>query len=215
MAVISNIVDFDWLMSVPRHLIPFTPICSLYPLLLCIWFSLYYKKNIDAGGSHFREQQLGGGLHSREPVVPPTWFTAFICMGIISYGFMAWIYYPLSMSWYGFNLRSIGNMIWVTIYASQALLLIPEIKKLPIYQYLLIFGYFFFKDYADRFLGTFIDITIDDYPENLKLIFTFSIVILHILTAGLLIYLTYRKNEKFVQSIKRQNKTQALKLPQG
>lgn len=166
LAISSNVVDFPWLIRVPPHLVLFAPICSLYPTLLLIWFTLwYFNKKI------------------------PNWFSAFIFMGISSYGIMAWLYFPAYMSWSGVNFHDVGSIFWVTAYALQAFILASEIKKLPWYQYALIFGYFFFKDYADRYLGTFLDVLLDSYPEILKTWLSASVVLLHVGSASLLIYL--------------------------
>jgi hypothetical protein len=166
MAIGSNIADWPWLMSVNWYLMPFAPICSLYPLTLTIWFSLRYfnKKN-------------------------PSWFTAFIYMGITTYGVMAYIYYPLYMNWDGIQFRLAGNIVWVTIYALQSFIILSDLKKLPLYQYALIFGYFAFKDFSDRFLGSFIDILRPDFPAYLTNIFTVSIVVLHICSGTSIILL--------------------------
>lgn len=165
LAVGSNYADWPWLNSVKWYLLPVAPICSLYTVLIFIWFLLYFfKKNI------------------------PGWFTAFIFMAITSYGVMSYVYFPLYMSWIGVDFRNVGNMLWVTVYAIQALILLSEIKPLPVYQYLLIFSYFALKDYSDRFLGSFWDFLRDGYPTHLLLIFSVSMIILH-LTAGAAIVL--------------------------
>lgn len=166
LAISSNVVDWPWLIRVPTNVVIFAPICSLYPTLLLIWFALYYfKKKI------------------------PTWFTTFIFMGIVSYGVMAWIYFPAYMSWNGINFHDVGSIFWVTAYALQAFIISSELRKLPIYQYALIFGYFFVKDYSDRYWGTFLDVLLDSYPENLKLFLTITLVVIHLATAGLIVYL--------------------------
>lgn len=162
MAVVSNYVDWPWLMSVKWYLIPFTPICSLYPLTLAVWFTLYYlKKNI------------------------PAWYTTFIFIGIVSYGCMAYIYFPSYMTVDGVQLRHIGNMIWVTVYALQALIIASEIKRSTAYQYALVISYFAFKDYCDRFLGTFIDVLREDFPENLKWVLWFVMIAIHLFVISL------------------------------
>lgn len=175
LAIGSNIADWPWLSSVKWYLLPFAPICSLYPLILCIIFTLmYFGKKV------------------------PVWLTSFIFMAIVSYGLMTYIYYPLYMNWDGVTFRLVGNMIWVTIYASQSLILASELKVLPVYQYALIFGYFGFKDYSDRFLGSFIDILRPDFPHYLIDIFSASIVVLHVMTAALLIALPLLKQRQKV-----------------
>jgi hypothetical protein len=166
----STVVDWGWLIRVPPHLVMFAPICSLYPWLLAVWFSLYlWKRKI------------------------PAWFTAFLFAGLFSYGIMAWIYFPLYMSWNGINFHDVGSMFWVAGYALQAFIIASELKKLPLHQFTLIMGYFFFKDYADRYLGTFLDVLLDSYPEQLKTIFFTSALALHAAAAGLLLYLPHQK----------------------
>lgn len=157
MAIASNIVDWPWLMSVPWYLRPFAPICSMFPLTLAIWFSLYYiRRRV------------------------PAWFTSFIFIGIISYGVMAYIYYPLYMTIIDFHWRLPGNMLWVTIYALQSLIIVSELRPVKIYQFALIISYYLFKDYSDRYLGSFIDTLQPGFPEYLKNIFGLSIVTLHL-----------------------------------
>ncbi len=169
LAIGSNIADWSWMSSVKWYLLPFAPICSIYPLILTIWFSLFYfEKKV------------------------PAWLTSFIFMAITSYGIMSYIYYPLYMSWDGIQFRLVGNIVWVTVYALQSFIILFELKKIPIYQYLLIFAYFAFKDYADRYLGSFVDILREDYPRYLIDIFTVSIVCLHIASASAIILLPGR-----------------------
>lgn len=166
MAIASNIVDWPWLMSVKWYLIPFTTICSLYPLTLAIWFSMYYfKKKI------------------------PAWYTNFIFIGIVSYGIMAYVYFPVYMTIDGVQLKHLGNMLWVTIYALQSLIIVSEIKRPPAYQFAMVIGYFAFKDYCDRFLGTFIDILRPDFPEGLKWTIWSIIIALHISAISLAFYI--------------------------
>lgn len=173
LAVSSTVVDWPWLIRVPSHLVIFAPICSLYPFLLLIWFTLYFfKVNI------------------------PRWFTAFLYMGLISYGLMSWIYFPAYMTWTGINFHDVASMFWVAAYGLQALIIQSEIRRLPWYQYMLIFGYFFFKDFSDRYLGTFLDVLLDSYPEYLKVLLFTTVICLHIFTAILLLCLgkKYHKN---------------------
>lgn len=168
MAIASNIADWDWLMGVPWYLMPFTPICSLYPLTLSIWFTLYY---------------FGRKI--------PSWYTAFIFIGITSYGIMAFFYFPLYMTWAGVDWRNSGNMLWVATYALQSFIIVSEVKKLPIYQYVFIFCYFGFKDYADRYLGTFIDILQPGYPQYLIDFFSITIILLHLGAFSLVVLLPF------------------------
>ena len=173
MAIGSNIADWPWLMGVRWYLMPFTPICSLYPLTLAVWFSLwYFGKKI------------------------PVWYTTFIFMGIVSYGIMAYVYYPAYMNWDGVHFRLIGNMVWVTVYALQSLIIASELRKLPFYQYALVIGYFAFKDYADRYLGTFIDILREDFPEGLKTVLWFSMIIIHVSVISLTLFMPALNQKK-------------------
>lgn len=173
LAVGSNIADWPWLSSVDWRLLLFAPICSLYPLVLAIVFGLkYLDKKV------------------------PAWLTTFIFMAIVSYGIMAYIYYPFYMSWDGVKFRLVGNIIWVTCYAIQSLILYSDIKKLPIYQYALIFGYFAAKDYSDRFLGSFIDILRPDFPKYLIDIFTVSMITLHVTVASAVVAIPYLRKKK-------------------
>jgi len=170
LGISSTVVDWPWLIRVPPNLVAFAPICSLYPWLLVAWFALFlWKKKV------------------------PSWFTSFLLVGLFSYGIMAWIYFPLYMSWNGLNFHDIGSMFWVAAYALQGFIIASEIKKIPVYQYLLIFAYFFFKDYSDRYLGTFLDVLLDSYPETLKTIFFVSTLTLHSFAAALLFHLAYGK----------------------
>lgn len=155
LAIGSNINDFHILTKVEPWLIPFAPICSLYPLLLAIWFTLYYKK-IKISNS----------------------FTTFIFIGIFSYGIMAQIYYPLFIYWDGFAWNLLGNMIWVALYALQAFIIASELRPVKWPVAIPIYGYFAFKDYADRFLGTFTDILYYDFPGySLNLLMVIMLVL--------------------------------------
>jgi len=176
LGISSTVVDWPWLMRVPRALVIFAPICSLYPWLLAVWFGLYlWKKKVS------------------------NWFSSFLFVGLLSYGIMAWIYFPLYMSWNGINFHDVASIFWVTAYGSQAFIIASEVKKIPWWQYVLVLGYFFFKDYADRYLGTFLDILLDSYPEILKLAFFVAVLLLHTIAAGILRYL-YKKQPETEQA---------------
>jgi hypothetical protein len=178
MAVGSLAVDWPWLAMVKPALLPFAPICSLYPLSLTIWFTLYY----------FRKKI-------------PAWFTTFIFVAIVSYGFMAWIYYPAYMAWDGIQFRLYGNIAWVTTYALQALIIRSELKVIPLFQYALIALYFGFKDISDRYLGSFIDILRADFPEQLKNTLFICIVALQIAAFTAAVAIPYFQSKRFVQSL--------------
>ncbi len=176
LAISSTVVDWPWLIRVPQNLVAFAPICSLYPWLLLVWFGVFlWKKKV------------------------PAWYTSFLFLGLFSYGLLAWIYFPLYMGWNGINFHDVGSIFWVTAYAGQAFIIASELKKIPWYQYALILGYFFFKDYSDRYLGTFLDVLLDSYPQNLKLIFFASALSLHTVGAALLLYLPGRKAAQTLQ----------------
>lgn len=141
LAIGSNINDFHIIAKVDPWLIPLAPICSLYPLLLAIWFILYYKK-----------------------IKIPQLFTLFIFIGIVSYGLMAQIYYPLFIYWYGFAWNLAGNMVWVAMYAIQAFIIASELRPVSILTALPIYAYFALKDYSDYAWGTFTDVLYYDFP---------------------------------------------------
>ncbi|MFC1749780.1 hypothetical protein ACFL2V_13345 [Pseudomonadota bacterium] len=173
MGIASNVVDWHWLSKIPWYLLPFAPICSIYPFALAIWFALkYFGKRI------------------------PGWYTAFLCMGLFSYGVMAYFYYPLYMSWDGIQFRLIGNMIWVTIYALQSITISTELKTLPIYQYIPVIGYFFFKDYSDKFLGTFVGILAPGWPALYLDVLWATIISLHVIAAIAVIIIPIKQKKK-------------------
>lgn len=156
-SIIGIYADWPWLNSVPLPLLPFTPICSLYPPLLTIWYLLYKsKKNI------------------------PAWFTAFIFVGCISYGILAQIYYPFYMSWIGINFHDVASMFWVAFYGLQAFVIASELKPLKSYQLLLITGYFSFKDFSDYYFKTFVDFLQLNYPIYIMNIVLFSGILIQV-----------------------------------
>lgn len=169
LAIASNVVDWPWLMSVEWYLRPFAPICSLFPLALAIWFIVYLKKRR-----------------------VPAWFTTFIFVGLISYGIMAQIYYPYYISQLGFNWRLPGNMLWVALYASQVLIIASEIRPAKTYQFALVVAYYLFKDYSDRYLGSFIDAQNLGFSETAKDFFFILIILLHVGSFALVMYLAFR-----------------------
>ena len=166
LAISSTVVDWPWLIRVPRHLVFFAPICSLYPWLLVIWFTIW----------HFKKRV-------------PAWFSNFLFIGLFSYGWMAWLYYPLIMTWNGFSWHDVGAILWVTAYGIQCLIIASEVKKIPWWQFLPVAGYFFFKDISDRFFGTFLDVMLDSYPENFKIIFFAGILALHAIAIAIVLRL--------------------------
>lgn len=176
LAIASNVVDWPWLMSVEWYLRPFAPICSLFPLTLAIWFGLYLKNRR-----------------------VPAWYTTFIFIGLVSYGIMAQLYYPYYISELGFNWRLPGNMIWVALYASQALIIASELRPAKIYQFALVVAYYLFKDYSDRYLGSFIDARNLGFSEAAKDFFFILIILLHVGSFALVMHLAFRHYRRFGQ----------------
>jgi len=94
---------------------------------------------------------------------------------------MAYIYFPIYMAQFvGFGWRTLGNMIWVTIYALQSFIIYSELKPVKLYQFALIVGYYLFKDYSDRYLGSFIDLLQPGFPEWLKDFFGLAMITVHL-----------------------------------
>jgi len=169
MAIGSNIVDWPILTYVDWYLIPFAPICSLYPLTLAIWFFLYYK---------------GWKI--------PAWYTTFIFVGIVAYGVMAQIYYPVFIYFEGLHWNLVGNMVWVALYAIQALIIKSELRPLKYWQYAIIISYFLFKDFSDRYMGTFTDVIFFDFTEFSKDSLFVLILLLHTFSMSLALNLAFK-----------------------
>ena len=167
-------VDWSDFFSVPWYLIPFVSICPLYPLLLAIVFWKFRRK-----GSF--SQPL---LH-------------FTLMGIIGYGIMAYIFYPTFFVTRGFGWYELGNIFWVTIYASQALLLIPYVKKIAFSWYIPFFSYFIVKDILDRFGGTFSYQRFEVFSTATSNFLFIMILSLH-LFAGIFLMFLERRNSKYI-----------------
>ncbi len=172
MAIGSNIVDWPILAYVDWYLIPFAPICSLYPLTLAVWFFLYLKR-----------------------IKIPEWYTTFIFVGITAYGVMAQIYYPVFIYFEGLHWNLVGNMVWVALYAIQALIIMSELKPLRYWQYALIFSYFLFKDFSDRYLGTFTDVIFFDFSEFSKDALFMLILLLHTFSMSLALNLAFKHHK--------------------
>jgi len=170
---IGIVVDWPWLMSVPTYLTPLTPICSIYPPLLTVWYLLYFFKKR-----------------------PPAWFTAFIFIGCLSYGVLAQIYYPMYMSWIGFNLHDAGSMIWVAVYGLQSFVIASELRPLKSYQMALIISYFALKDYSDYVFKTFIDFLREGYPEWIRTVMLISCLTIQIIAVALVWYLGQKNSRK-------------------
>jgi len=173
MGVTSNIVDWNWLMSVDWYLRPFAPICSLFPLTLAIWLIIY---------------RIKGKV--------PAWFTSFIFIGITSYGLMAILYFPIYMKVVaGFKWMIVGNLLWVITYAVQSIIIYSEINLIKTYKFILIMSYFLFKDYSDRYLGSFIDTLQPSFPNWLKDFLGITITSIHIMLFVVIYKIMKRKKQ--------------------
>jgi len=84
----------------------------------------------------------------------------------------------------------------------QSFIIASELRILPIYQYFPIIAYFAFKDYADRYLGSFIDILRADFPENLKNFFFGAIIIIHISAFSIMALVSYKNTVKQKSGLK-------------
>lgn len=167
MAISAIYVDFRDFFVVPWYLVLFVPICPLYPLLLAINFSMFLKKGKFSQGL----------LH-------------FTMIGIMGYGIMAYIFYPAYLITKGFTWYEFGNMFWVTLYAAQALLLLPVLKKINILWYAPMMGYFMLKDFLDRFGDTFSYHREAVFSSNIENFLFGAVLTLHLIGMLFLIFKT-------------------------
>lgn len=137
-------IDLHDFVETPVYLWIFVPICSLYPLLLALNYLIFLKK-----GNFFQ---------------PLLVFTLF---GIMGYGIIAPVFYFGYMLEAGFAWYEFGNIFWVWLYACQAFLLWSHVKKISLWQFLLIGGYFFLKDFLDRFSVTWSYVRLGVLSEGL------------------------------------------------
>lgn len=171
-SVLGVYADWNWLSSIPFYLIPFTIICSFYPPLLLIIF-LFQKNNKAA----------------------PQWILWLTSIGLITYGIFAQIYFPLLMTWKGFNLHDFGSMFWVAAYGLQFFLIKNHLRPLPLLQLLLIIIYFTLVNSAHYFYPTFVDFVLFNYPVWLKYLTAFSVISLQVV-ALVIIWQIAKKNHK-------------------
>jgi hypothetical protein len=168
-SIASIYADWEWLSQIPKELIVFTSICSLYPPLLTIWYSFkYFKKS------------------------PPAWFTLLVFFGITSYGILAQFYFPLLMSWVGFNLHDFGSMFWVAFYGLQSLIIFDALRPVKLSALMLIICYFTLVDLTQYFYPTFVDFIRPGYPLWMKYLTVSFAVAVQILTMVLTIKLAKR-----------------------
>lgn len=172
MAITAFTVDFSDFSMVPWYLWIFTPICPLWPFLL---------------GINFFKFRLTGHFW-----VPLLHFTA---IGIISYGLMAFIFYPTYMLTHGFAWYELGNIFWVTLYASQIFLVWPFLKKIPVWWYLLFTLYFIPKDLLDRFGPTFSYQRLGDFTDSTADFLVITLITFHIIVFLLMLILLRRRPE--------------------
>lgn len=168
--ILGIYADWNWLNAIPVYLIPFTIICSLYPPLLLIIF-LFQKKHQSA----------------------PQFILWLTSIGLITYGIFAQVYFPLLMTWKGFNLHDFGSMFWVAAYGLQFFLIKKYLQPLPLLQFLLIIFYFILVNSAHYFYPTFVDFLLFNYPLWLKYLTAFSVISLQI-TASTIIWQLAKKN---------------------
>ncbi|MGL5831066.1 MAG: hypothetical protein ACRCZE_02850 [Candidatus Altimarinota bacterium] len=168
-SILGIIADWSWLSYIPFQLIPFTIICSLYPPLLLIIFLLIQK--------------------GKNPPQILLWLTS---IGIISYGLAAQIYFPLLMSWKGFNLHDFGSMFWVAAYGLQFFLIKKYLRPLPLVQLVIIITYFLIVNSTHYFYPTFIDFILPNYPNWLKYTTAITVISLQILA----IFFTWKVAKK-------------------
>lgn len=159
MALTALTVDFSDFSMVPWYLWIFTPICPLWPALLAVNFWKYKKDG-----------------HFANPLLNLT------AIGIISYGIMAYIFYPTYMLIHGFAWYELGNIFWVTLYASQIFLIWPFLKKIPAWWYVIFALYFIPKDLLDRFGPTFSYQRLGDFTDKVSNFLFISILIFQLIS---------------------------------
>ncbi len=160
--VAATIYDWPKIVATPWHLLLFMPICPIYPLLLAIaYLWSWYRRRI------------------------PAPLAVFAFLGSLSYGLMAYIFYPLMMSWVGWDWLMVGNMLWVTFYALQVFLLLPYLR-LSYGGILAISSYFFLKDFLDFTALRFSYFITATTPPHIKLHSFIAILLIHV---GLMFWL--------------------------
>ncbi len=162
--------DAAWLSMIPPYLIPLTAICSLYPLLLLIWYILkFYNLNI------------------------PNWYTFWIVLGTASYGLIAQFYFPLLMSWKGVNFHDVGSMFWVGVYGLQSIIIIRYLKIPGFWVLIPGIAYLLAADYTHYFALTFVDFTLLNYPLWMKNLTGLTALIIQLVTALTILFLVRKQ----------------------
>ena len=132
MTAAAMTIDYLDFVETPFYLWLFVPICSLYPFLLALNYLIYLRRRI------FSQILLN-----------------FTAVGIVSYGIMAFIFYPLYMYEHGFSWYEFGNIFWVLLYGSQIFVIWKHLRRISWTWYTLILTYFIAKDFLDRFSVTY------------------------------------------------------------
>lgn len=167
MVAAAMTIDYKDFIETPAYLWIFVPICPLYPLLLAVNYIWYLKRGVWL-----------------------QWLLNFTAVGIISYGLMAFVFYPLYMYENGFGWYELGNIFWVLLYGSQIFLIWPHLKRTSAFYYVLIALYFFAKDFLDRFSVTYSYQRYGLIGDNAQNILFIAILILHITALALICYRT-------------------------
>ena len=157
MTVAAWTIDYRDFFEVPWYLWLFIPICPLYPMLLAANYGIFLRR-----GSF--NQPL---LH-------------FTGIGIIAYGVMAYIFYPYYMSLNEFRWYEFGNILWVTLYAAQIFLLLPHMKKIAPWWYVIFAAYYVLKDFLDRFSVTFSYVRFGEFTDAQANLLFGAILFLHL-----------------------------------
>lgn len=178
-SLIGFYADSEWFSMIPSYLVPLTAICSLYPPLLAIWYSLRYFNR---------------------PI--PQWFTFWIILGTASYGLMAQLYFPLLMSWKGINFHDAGSMFWVAVYGCQAIYLFPYLGKMRWYSVLPGALFILAADLTHYLVPTFVDFNIAGYPLWMKQLTVSAAVLIQIMS--LIVIYTYSHYRQRAQVLSEQ-----------
>lgn len=93
------VYDYPAIQVIPWYALIFIVICPLYPLLI--------SGNITTNGRY-------------------PFLAAFSSIPATTYGILALCFYPIHMYQNGFNWLGVGQMLWVLLYAFQAVLLLPR-----------------------------------------------------------------------------------------
>lgn len=99
LAVAALVYDIPAISHIPWYAVPFVVVCPIYPFLIALT------------------------LASNRP---HPLLQSFATIPASVYGGLALCFYPLHMALSGLSWYGIGQMLWVLLYASQALFLLPR-----------------------------------------------------------------------------------------